>query len=66
MPTRYEVRGFYKDNVDRLRGPEGVAFHTWNVGEFSRDMEIEAAKSRNDLKLIQWRALPSPTWIDVK
>lgn len=51
---KYEVQAFYKDGR--------MAFHTWNIGQFSRDMEIAAARSRPDIGRIQWRAPGDTKW----
>lgn len=49
MRWEYEVTGYYK------RG--GRAFVTTHVGEWSKDMEVAAAKSRNDIGRVEVRDL---------
>jgi hypothetical protein len=39
----------------RIYTPQGVLLiETWNVGELSRDMEIEAALTRPDVGYVEW------------
>ena len=52
---RYEVQAFYKADGK-------LAFHTWNIGQRSRDMEIAAAHSNPDIGHVQWRAPGDTKW----
>lgn len=51
----YEVRAFYRDDAPPPFEPGGEAFHTWNRGDFSRDLEIRAAFSRKEIGRVEWR-----------
>lgn len=56
---KYEVQAFYKNGA--------MAFHTWNIGQMSRDMEIAAARSRPDIGRVQWRISGGPgVWTAVQ
>lgn len=49
----YEVRSFYPHTKGGA-----LAVHTWHVGEFSRDIEIQASQSRRErgeIGKIEWR-----------
>lgn len=50
--ARSEVRGFYNN---RGRQPDQMACHTWHTSEVSRDMEISAFRSREDIGRIESR-----------
>ena len=52
---KYEVQAFYKADGR-------MAFHTWNIGQHSRDTEIAAAHSRPEIGRVQWRAPDDTKW----
>ena len=54
----YEVRSFYAAGG-------GLCIHTWHRGVLSRDMEIQASKSRNDIGRIEWCEKGGP-WVNAR
>jgi hypothetical protein len=50
----YFVRGFYAENVAPPKIPGALAFETKHRTEGSRDIEITAAESRDDIGEIYW------------
>jgi len=55
----YSVRCFYGKYAEPPRIPGSLAIETVHVGTHSRDMEIEAGKSRKDIGRIDVRDLQS-------
>lgn len=47
---RYEVKCYYgQGNLNEKCKPGDLAIHTWNSGAISRDMEVNAGKTRSDI-----------------
>jgi len=53
----WSVRCWYGSGVKRPKTPFGLAIETVHVGTLSRDMEIAAGKSREDIGQIEMRDL---------
>lgn len=51
-PRRYWVRATY---VDSHRHAGKLAFETWHSSESSRDIELQAARSRTDVSVTHGR-----------
>lgn len=62
----HEVRMFYGAAADAPKQPGDLALHTWHIGQTSRDMEIAAASSRDDIGRVEWRTVnPQGQWVEV-
>lgn len=51
---KYVVREYYADDVKPPKQPGELAIETVHTTESSRDMEIEAARSRPDIGEVDW------------
>lgn len=48
------VKCYYADHVEHPKVPGALAIETKHGSESSRDMEIKAAESRDDIGVVAW------------
>lgn len=63
MSTRFEVKLYYGKDAEPPKVPGQLAIHTWNIGDLSKDMEVDAGRRRRDIGRVE--VLADGRWTEV-